>query len=251
MEDYLLLLIFIGIVVIFGIISWIVQTILNSKKYLELKNLQFFDKFDYEWYDSNQDFGEEFDRYIDCKEVGHGSFVFEKADEDVEVKGELNTYEMEIMLKVLKSAFLIKKVRVTLGDLKNGTVMTEVQIQMALYNIVKFEILRGSNWEIKSKSRMKKGKKVMEFMVVKNRKESAVNKKKSKILVDFAGKADQKYVMLELLRWQEDEGGLEVNVYPGIRLYGNSSMSDNEIEIETGKEIIEYENAENDNARQL
>ena len=154
----------------------------------------------------------EFDRYIDCKEVGHGSFVFERADEDKVVEGKIGTYEMEIMLKVLKSAFLIKKDRVTLGDLKNRGSMTEVQIQMALYNIVKFEILRGSNWEINNKSRMKKGKKVMEFMVVKNKKESVVNKKKSKILVDFAGKADQKYVMLELLRWQEDESELEVTV---------------------------------------
>lgn len=37
MEDYLWILIIIGIAVTWGIISWIIETISNSKKYLELK----------------------------------------------------------------------------------------------------------------------------------------------------------------------------------------------------------------------
>jgi len=37
MEDYLWIFIIIGIAVIWGIISWIIATISNSKKYLELK----------------------------------------------------------------------------------------------------------------------------------------------------------------------------------------------------------------------
>ena len=37
MDDYLWILIIIGIAVVWGIISWIIETISNSKKYLELK----------------------------------------------------------------------------------------------------------------------------------------------------------------------------------------------------------------------
>jgi len=37
MEDYIWIIVIIGIVIIWGIISWIVETIRNSKKYLELK----------------------------------------------------------------------------------------------------------------------------------------------------------------------------------------------------------------------
>jgi len=37
MEDYIWIIIIIGIVIIWGIISWIIETIRNSKKYLELK----------------------------------------------------------------------------------------------------------------------------------------------------------------------------------------------------------------------
>ena len=37
MEDYLWILLIIGIAVIWGILSWVIETISNSKKYLELK----------------------------------------------------------------------------------------------------------------------------------------------------------------------------------------------------------------------
>jgi hypothetical protein len=37
MEDYIWIIVIIGIVIIWGIISWIIETIRNSKKYLELK----------------------------------------------------------------------------------------------------------------------------------------------------------------------------------------------------------------------
>ena len=37
MEDYIWILVIIGIAIIWGIISWIITTISNSKKYLELK----------------------------------------------------------------------------------------------------------------------------------------------------------------------------------------------------------------------
>jgi cell division protein FtsL len=37
MEDYIWIFIIIGIAIIWGVISWIIETISNSKKYLELK----------------------------------------------------------------------------------------------------------------------------------------------------------------------------------------------------------------------
>lgn len=37
MEDYAWIIIIIGIAIIWGIISWIIETVQNSKRYLELK----------------------------------------------------------------------------------------------------------------------------------------------------------------------------------------------------------------------
>ena len=157
----------------------------------------------------------EFDMYIECKDVGDGSFIFKRLTEPKEVvdKGNISTYQMELMLKVLKSAFLIGKGKVTMGDLKGRCgKLGDVEIQLAMYNIVRYDVLRGSNWEIKNKVRVKKGKKVKEFMIEKRKQKSVLGKKRSKIMIDFAGKKNEKDVLLEVLRWQEEGMELEVGV---------------------------------------
>jgi len=144
----------------------------------------------------------DFGLHVICEELIDGAFKFTlTSTPKPKIKEEINVVELEMILRTLKTAFIIKKKKISVRDIANfNKNIKREDIVKAISQINELNIFNNSSWELK----FNEGRK--EFYIKKEHRQSLENALMRNIYVKYGSDFIKHNIMKEVVRWyQEDD----------------------------------------------
>ena len=141
-----------------------------------------------------------------CEELMDGAFRFTLSNTPKpEMKEEINVSELEHILRTLKTAFIIKKDKITIRELANfNKNIKKEDIVKSVSQINEFNLFNNSSWRLEFNESRK------EFFIRKEHTQSIENALLRNIHVKYGADFAKHIIMKEVLRWYSDDNTLTI-----------------------------------------
>ena len=141
-----------------------------------------------------------------CEELMDGAFKFTLSNTPKpEMKEEINVSELEHILRTLKTAFIIKKDKVTIRDLTNfNKNINRKDIIKSIMQIDEFNLFNNSSWMLEFNNKRK------EFYIKKEHMQSVENALLRNIYTKYGADFAKHIIMKEVLRWYSEDNTLTI-----------------------------------------
>lgn len=146
----------------------------------------------------------DFGIHIICEELIDGAFKFSLSETPKpQIKEVINVSELEHILRTLKTAFIIKKRRITIRDLTNfNKNISREDISKSVSQIHEFDLFENSSWKLEFNDSRK------EFYIKKGHTQSIENALLRNIYVKYGADFAKHLIMKEVLRWYQEDSTL-------------------------------------------
>ena len=159
-----------------------------------------------------------------CEELMDGAFKFSLTNTPKpEMKEEINVSELEHILRTLKTAFIIKKNKVTIRDLTNfNRNISKKDIVKSILQIDEFNLFNNSSWKLEFNDSRK------EFYIRKEHMQAVENALFRNIHIKYGADFAKHIIMKEVLRWYSEDNTLTIMPFD-IHEQHRDSLSENMI----------------------
>ena len=159
-----------------------------------------------------------------CEELMDGAFRFSLSETPKpEIKEEISVSELELILRTLKTAFIIKKNKITIREISNfNKNIKKKDIIKSISQIDEFNLFNNSSWKLEFNESRK------EFFIRKEHIQSIENALLRNIHVKYGADFAKHIIMKEVLRWYSDDESLTIMPFD-IHEQHRDSLSENMI----------------------
>lgn len=151
----------------------------------------------------------DFGVHIVCEEMIDGAFKFSLTDvPKPEVKEEINVLELEMILRTLKTAFIIKKDKITIRDLSNfNRNISRDDIVKSINQVNEFDLFENTTWKLEFHTKRQ------EFFIRKEHMQSVENALLRNIVMKYQGDYAKQDIMKDILHWYSESKELTISPF--------------------------------------
>jgi len=151
----------------------------------------------------------DFGIHIICEEMTDGAFKFKLTDvPKPEIKEEINVLELEMILRTLKTAFIIKKDKVTIRDLSNfNRKISREDIAKSILQINEFKLFENTTWKLEFHTKRK------EYFIKKEHMQSVENALLRNIFMKYKRDYAKRDIMKDVLHWYSESKELTISPF--------------------------------------